>query len=59
VDGLRGQRTYTNVYRSSSEERILVVPGGDAIDTQMNAAISSVVTQALSDGNLDLFLTGK
>jgi uncharacterized lipoprotein YajG len=59
VDGLRGQRTYTNVYRSSSEERILVVPGGDAIDAQMNAAISSVVTQALSDGNLDLFLTGK
>ncbi|HEY4275761.1 MAG TPA: YajG family lipoprotein [Rhizomicrobium sp.] len=59
VDGMRAGRTYTNVYRSSSEERIMAVPGGDAIDQQMNAAISSTMNQAWSDGNLDLFLTGK
>ena len=46
------------MYRSNSEERIMAVPGGDAIDAQMNAALSSVLQQALSDGNLDLFLTG-
>lgn len=59
VDALRGGRAYTNVYRSGSEQRIMVVPGGDAIDAQMNTALTSVLQQALSDGNLDLFLTAR
>lgn len=59
VDGVRAGKTYTNVYRSGSEQRILAVPGGDAIDQQLNAALDSTINQAWSDGNLDLFLTGK
>jgi uncharacterized lipoprotein YajG len=59
VDAQRGSRTYANVYRYNSEERIMFVPGGDEIDNQMNAALNQILTKADSDEALDRLLTGQ
>ena len=59
VDARRGPKDYSNVYRHESEKRIQVIPDGHEIDQVMTAAISEILSKALSDGNLDLFLTGR
>lgn len=56
VDARRGERTYNNVYRFNSEERIVFVPGGKEINDQMNAALSQVLQKANDDRDLDRFL---
>lgn len=58
VDAARGPQTYRTVYRSNSDERILAVPTGDAIDSQMNAVLDDVLTKAANDPALDSLLTG-
>lgn len=57
VDASRGAQTYKTVYRSNSEERILAVPGGDAIDEQLDSALTDVLTKAANDTALDSVLT--
>ena len=59
VDARRGLKDYNNVYRHESEKRIQVIPDGHEIDQVMTAALSEILSKALSDDNLDLFLTGK
>lgn len=59
VDAQRGSRTYANVYRYNSEERIMFVPGGDEIDNQMNAALNQILTKADTDEALDRLLAGQ
>ena len=59
VDARRASKDYSNVYRHESEKRIQVIPDGHEIDQVMTAALSEILGKALSDGNLDLFLTGK
>lgn len=59
VDAQRGSRTYANVYRYNSEERIMFVPGGDEIDNQMNAALNQILTKADTDEALDRLLVGQ
>jgi YajG family uncharacterized lipoprotein len=59
VDARRGPKDYSNVYRHESEKRIQVIPDGHEIDQVMTAALSEILSKALSDGNLDLFLTGR
>ena len=59
VDARRASKDYSNVYRHESEKRIQVIPDGHEIDQVMTAALSEILSKALSDGNLDLFLTGK
>jgi uncharacterized lipoprotein len=59
VDARRGLKDYNNVYRHESEKRIQVIPDGHEIDQVMTAALSEILNKALSDDNLDLFLTGK
>ncbi|HKU96036.1 MAG TPA: YajG family lipoprotein [Vineibacter sp.] len=56
VDAKRGDRTYNNVYRYNSEERIVFIPGGTEINGQMNAALSQVLQKAIDDQGLDRFL---
>lgn len=56
VDAKRGDRTYNNVYRYNSEERIVFIPGGSEINNQMNAALSQVLQKANDDQDLDRFL---
>jgi uncharacterized lipoprotein YajG len=58
LDASHGAQTYKTVYRSNSEERILAVPDGDAIDQQLNAALTDVLTKAANDTALDSVLTG-
>lgn len=59
VDARCGLKDYNNVYRHESEKRIQVIPDGHEIDQVMTAALSEILSKALSDDNLDLFLTGK
>jgi uncharacterized lipoprotein YajG len=59
VDARRASKDYSNVYRHESEKRVQVIPDGHEIDQVMTAALSEILSKALSDGNLDLFLTGK
>lgn len=59
VDARRDGKSYTKVYRYNSEERIMVVPGGDQIDAQMNEVLTQIVTKAAADQNFDQFVTGK
>jgi uncharacterized lipoprotein YajG len=59
VDARRSDKTYANVYRYNNEERIMVVPGGDEIDGQMNAALNQILVQAYTDDSLDRLLTGQ
>lgn len=56
VDARRGERSYNNVYRYNSEQRIVFVPGGSEINDQMNAALTQVLQQAAEDKELDRFL---
>lgn len=57
VDARRRDRTYTTVYRTNSEERILFVPGETEINQQMNAALNDILTKAAADTQLDQVLT--
>lgn len=59
VDADRKGHTYANVYRYNSEERIFAVPGGDAIDGQMNAAMNDLLRKADADTALDQLLAGR
>ena len=59
VDARRASKDYSSVYRHESEKRIQVVPDGHEIDQVMTAALSEILSKALSDDNLDLFLAGK
>ena len=59
VDALRSGRTYSNVYRFNSKHTAMVVPAGTDIDAMMNAALSDILQQALSDSALDQFLVHK
>jgi uncharacterized lipoprotein YajG len=59
VDGDRKGRSYAKVYRSNSEERIMAIPGGDAIDNQMNTAMNQLLQQADADEDLTRTLTGQ
>jgi uncharacterized lipoprotein len=58
VDARRGGQSYANVYRTSSETRILFVPGGDEINAQMNAALNDILQKANDDGELVRMLAG-
>ncbi len=58
VDARRAGRTYANVYRTNSEQRIQVVPGGDEINAQMNAALNDILQKANDDGELIRILAG-
>jgi uncharacterized lipoprotein len=58
VDARRGDKTYNNVYRYNSEQRILFVPGESEINQQMNAALDQILTKAYDDGELSRFLSG-
>ncbi len=57
VDARRREKTYTTVYRTNTEERILFVPGEAEINQQMNAALNEILGKAASDSQLDQFLT--
>lgn len=59
VDARRSNQDYTNVYRFSNEDRIVTVQDGGALDHAMNAALTSILKKALTDTELDLFLTGR
>ena len=59
ADAWRAGKTYTNVYRYNSEERIMFVPGGNTIDNQMTQALNQILSKALADAALDGALTGK
>jgi uncharacterized lipoprotein YajG len=58
ADARRADKTYSNVYRFSDEDRDIFVPGGQELDDEMNEALASVLTAALNDEKLDKFLTG-
>lgn len=57
VDSRRGSSDYSNVYRYRYDDRILVVPTGKGLDELMNAALSDILQQALSDRAFDTFVT--
>jgi uncharacterized lipoprotein len=59
VDARRGDKSYNNVYRYNSEQRILFVPGESEINQQMNAALNEILTKAYDDAELSRFLAGK
>ena len=52
VDAKKLDREFVRMYRSNSEERTLVVPDGEAIDTKLSAALSEVLTDILEDREL-------
>ena len=56
VDAKKLDREFVGMYRSNSEERTLVVPDGEAIDTKLSAALSEVLTDILEDRELMKFL---
>jgi uncharacterized lipoprotein YajG len=56
VEAERAGTDYDRVYRSSDETAALFVPGGEAIDQKLNAALSSVLTQIMNDDALITFL---
>lgn len=47
---------YDRTYRSSSETGTLFVPGGSSIDKKLNAALSRVLSEIMSDQKLMAFL---
>jgi len=49
-------KDYDRTYRSSSEESIMFIPGGDSIDAKLNATLSHVLSQIMSDEKLMAFL---
>jgi uncharacterized lipoprotein YajG len=56
VDARHKDRSFANVYRYNDEQRIVVAPGGDEINRQMNAVLSDLLQQANADKELDRFL---
>jgi uncharacterized lipoprotein YajG len=58
VEATKGGRDYAKVYKYDDEDRDVVVPGGDEINTEMNEALAGVLNDALNDAALDNFLTG-
>ena len=59
VDSMRGDKTYTNVYRFYSAEQVMFNSGDTVINARINAALSSILQQALSDPKLDQLLIAK
>lgn len=59
VDARRADKSFNNVYRYSNDHRLVVVPGGSELDTQMNTALNDILSKEANDRSLDSFLTGK
>jgi uncharacterized lipoprotein YajG len=58
ADAQRESRTYNQVYRYNFDESDgMAAPTAGAIDTKMNRALNVTLNQALSDQELDRFLT--
>ena len=58
VEARRGGRSYDNVYRNNSEQRIMAIPGESGINQQMNQVLDQVLSGAYGDAALDRFLAG-
>lgn len=56
VDARRSDKSYAQVYRYNAEQRIAIVPGGDEINSVMNAAVTQILQQATTDAALDHLL---
>jgi uncharacterized lipoprotein len=59
VEAKRQGDDYDRTYRSSSEDEIQVVPEGSAIDVKLNATLSTVLNQIMSDNKLMGYLAQK
>ena len=59
VEAKRSGDDYDRTYRSSSEDATMVVPGGSAIDVKLNAALSTVLDQIMSDKKLMGYIAQK
>lgn len=56
ADARNGNSDYLQTYSYAQEERILVIPDGDGIDSMMNAALTDVLTKLSIDSGLMKFL---
>ena len=56
IEAEKRSKDFDRSYRSSSEDRILFVPGEGAIDDKLNAALSDVLKQIMADRELLEFL---
>ena len=56
ADARNGNSDYLQTYSYAQEERILVIPDGDGIDSMMNAALTDVLTKLSIDSRLMKFL---
>ena len=56
VEAEKNGQDFDRTYRSSSEEAILFVPGGESIDAKLNAALSVVLAKIIGDRELMAFL---
>ncbi|MFQ5565649.1 MAG: YajG family lipoprotein [Paracoccaceae bacterium] len=56
VEAKRLSDDYDRTYRASNEEAAMFVPAGSSIDEKLNAALSAVLAQIMSDEKLMAFL---
>jgi hypothetical protein len=57
VEASRGARKYTNAYRFFDTRPRQTLPSADEIDDFTNEALNTILQKALSDVELDIFLT--
>ncbi|MCA8929436.1 MAG: hypothetical protein KDC18_15335 [Alphaproteobacteria bacterium] len=56
IEARKNGKRFHQIYRSSSENRTLVVPGGATIDQKLNASLTDVLQQIFADNTLMRFL---